>query len=111
MQSPSTQIQVSGGTSASDLYLARVQAAIRRKWLAPPVDFSGESMVVVVKFRLSRQGGVSRVMVEQTSGNQYYDLAGKRAVLAADPLPPFPSSIRELYFDTHFTFLVGEKTG
>lgn len=111
LQNPSTKIHVSGGSSDSDRYLARVQASISRHWLAPPVDFSGESLVVVVKFRLSRNGGVSRVTVEQTSGNQYYDVAGKRAVLASDPLPPFPRSLRAAFFDTHFTFLVGGKTG
>ena len=66
---------------------------------------------MVIKFRLHRSGAVSDVVVEQASGNHYYDLAAERAVRSADPLPSFPSSLSEVYLDTHFTFTVGEQLG
>ncbi len=49
--------------------------------------------------------------VEQSSGNEYFDLAGKRAVVTANPLPMFPADLTESYFDAHFTFTVGEQNG
>jgi hypothetical protein len=54
---------------------------------------------------------VSDVIIERTSGNEYYDLAGKRAVLNADPLPAFPREMADAYLDAHFSFTVGERSG
>ena len=108
---PATLIQAGDATPGSSGYLARVQSKISKHWLAPPVDLSGQSLVVVIKFRLHRSGAVSDVVVEQASGNHYYDLAAERAVRSADPLPSFPSSLSEVYLDTHFTFTVGEQLG
>ncbi len=110
LEQPTTRIQAKGGSSLADKYLSRVQQLIDRQWLAPPVDLV-RTMSVVVKFRLHRSGAVSDVVVEETSGNEYYDLAGRRAVLSADPLPPFPRRMSEAYLDTHITFLVGEQIG
>ena len=62
---------------------------------------------VLVKFRLDKTGQVSGLVVERTSGNEYYDLAALRAVRTAI-LPTFPPEIRNPYFDAHFSFAVGE---
>jgi hypothetical protein len=35
-------------------------------------------------------------------------MAAKRAVQAAAPLPAFFPDMSQLYFDTHFSFAVGE---
>jgi TonB family protein len=104
-----TAIQVPG--LSSNPYLARVQSKISGKWIAPPVELTGRSLQVVIKFRLNRSGNVSDVVIERPSGNDYYDLAAKRAVLLADPLPPFPPDLKEEELDTHFSFIVGEPTG
>ncbi|MER3422813.1 MAG: hypothetical protein C4293_05870, partial [Nitrospiraceae bacterium] len=55
-------------------------------------------------------GSIEDVTIEQTSGNEYYDLAGKRAVLSAR-LPEFPAEMPEPYLDAHFSFTVGEQSG
>jgi TonB family protein len=106
-----TTLKVPGGAPGSNAYLARVRQRISSFWSAPPVDVSGQTHVVVVKFRLHRNGTVSGVAIEQSSGNEYYDLAGKRAVVTAIPLPAFPADLTESYFDAHFTFMVGEQQG
>lgn len=105
---PTTAIRATGSSSGSSEYLARVQLKISHHWVAPPVDLSGRPLSVVIKFRLHRSGTVSNVAVEDSSGNEYYDLAAKRAVLSADPLPSFPQSMSDSYLDTHFTFSVKE---
>ncbi len=105
---PATAIRATGSSSGSSEYLARVQLRISHHWVAPPVDLSGRPLSVVIAFRLHRSGTVSNVTVEDSSGNPYYDLAAKRAVLSADPLPSFPNSMSEHYLDTHFTFSVKE---
>lgn len=106
-----TTLKVPGMAPGSNAYLARVRQRISSFWTAPPVDVTGQTYVVVVQFRLHRNGSVTGVAIERSSGNEYYDLAGKRAVISAIPLPMFPAEITEPYFDAHFTFTVGESQG
>ena len=75
------------------------------------MDISGAALTVVIKFRLSRNGVISGVAITQQSGNDYYDLAGRRAVLSVDRLPPFPRDIGEQFYDIFYTFAVGEGSG
>ena len=99
------------GVSGSNPYLARVQARISGFWTAPPVDISGKALTVTVRFRLERDGRVGSIVIEQSSGNDYYDMAAQRAVQSAIPLPPFPPDLTDSYFDAHFTFVAGEAAG
>jgi colicin import membrane protein len=108
VKAPVTKMQVSNMSSGSNAYLALVQRAINEKWTAPPVDISGTALTVVIKFRLSRTGSVSGVLIDRQSGNGWYDDAGRRAVLSAEHLPAFPAHITDPYYDIYFTFAVGE---
>ena len=92
-----------GVAPGSKAYLALVQQRIRDVWKAPPLDFTSRSYVSVVQFRLHKDGSVSRVKIEESSGNESYDSASKQAVLTASPLPPFPSDISHAYLDAHIT--------
>lgn len=106
-----TTLKVPGMAPGSNAYLGLVRQRISSFWIAPPVDVTGQTYAVVVQFRLYRNGSVTGVAIERSSGNEYYDLAGKRAVLSAIPLPAFPPELTEPYFDAHFTFTVGEPQG
>ena len=106
-----TTLKVPGMAPGSNAYLALVRQRISNSWSAPPLDLTNQVYVVIVQFRLHRDGKVTGVSIEQSSGNEYYDLAGKRAVLSANPLPVFPADISDSYFDAHFTFTVGEPQG
>lgn len=106
-----TTLKVPGIAQGSNAYLGRVRQRISSFWNAPPVDVTAQAYVVIVQFRLHRNGSVTGVAIEQSSGNEYYDLAGKRAVLSATPLPAFPPELTEPYFDAHFTFTVSESQG
>ena len=106
-----TTLKVPGMAPGSNAYLALVRQRISNCWNAPPLDLTNQAYMVVVQFRLHRNGAVTGVAIEQSSGNEYYDLAGKRAVLSANPLPVFPADISDTYFDAHFTFTVGEPQG
>ena len=57
------------------IYLARVRARISGFWTAPPVDISGKALAVTVRFRVERDGRVGAVIIERSSGNDYYDMA------------------------------------
>lgn len=111
VKTPVTAMQVPGVATGFNWYLAQVQRLISAKWVAPPVDLTGKTYRAVIKFRLDRSGGVSTVAVENSSGNGYFDDAATRAVLTADPLPPFPKDLSESSLDAHFSFVVGEEVG
>ena len=51
-----------------------------------------ESPAILV-FRVERNGQVTEPAVVRSSGNERFDLAAKRAVLAAVPLPAFPANM------------------
>jgi TonB family protein len=108
---PTSAIQVPGIVPGLNRYLALVQSKISRQWVAPEVNLTGRSLQVVIKFRLDRSGVVSHVTVEKPSGNEYYDMAGTRAVLSANPLPPFPQDMSDTTVDAHFSFTVGDQAG
>ncbi|MHC9063784.1 energy transducer TonB [Nitrospira sp. CMX1] len=90
-------------TSGSKAYLALVQQRIRGVWKAPALDFTNHTYATVVQFRLHKNGSISRVKIEQSSGNDSYDAAGKQAVLSASPLPAFPPDLSHAYVDAHIT--------
>ena len=92
-----------GTTPGAKAYLALVQQRIRHVWKAPALDFTNRTYATVVRFRLHNNGSVSLVKIEQSSGNESYDAAGKQAVLNASPLPSFPPDLSHAYVDAHIT--------
>lgn len=110
VKTPDTALKISG-TTGSNPYWARVQAVISSHWEPPPIDMAGQAYTMVVKFRLQRDGTIKDVVVQQSSGNAYYDLAGQRAVLKPRMVPPFPSDMTDSYKDVEMVFRVGESAG
>jgi len=66
---------------------------------------------MIVKFRLQRDGTIKEVVVQQSSGNTYFDLAGQRAVQRPRVFPPFPADMADSYKDVEMVFRVGESVG
>ena len=97
------QKAIPNGTAPTQAYLALVQQQIRHVRKAPALDFTNPTYATVVRFRLHKNGSVSLVKIEQSSGNESYDAAGKQAVLNASPLPAFPLDLSHAYVDAHIT--------
>jgi colicin import membrane protein len=110
VKTPETTLKISGSTG-SNLYWARVQSIISSQWEPPPIDMAGQTYTVIVKFRLQRDGIIKDVMVHQSSGNAYFDMAGQRAVLRPRALPVFPPDMADGYKDIEMVFRVGESVG
>ena len=94
---------VSQPSPGKNRYLAMVEDKIDHQWVAPPLVASAP--VVVLKFRISRSGEISRISIDESSGNGHYDSAAQRAVYAVNPLPPFPSDISDSFFEVRFRFI------
>ncbi len=110
VKTPETTLRISG-TAGSNPYWARVQSIISSQWEPPPVDMTGQSYTMIVKFRLQRDGIIKDVVVQQSSGNAYFDMAGQRAVLRPRVLPVFPPDMVDSYKDIEMVFRVGELAG
>ncbi|MDE3219966.1 MAG: TonB family protein [Nitrospirota bacterium] len=110
VKTPETTLKISG-TAGSNPYWARVQSIISSHWEPPPVDMAGQTYTVIVKFRLQRDGMIKDVVVQQSSGNAYFDMAGQRAVLRPRALPMFPADMTDGYKDVEIVFRVGESVG
>lgn len=109
-KTPETTLRISG-TAGSNPYWARVQSIISSQWEPPPVDMAGQTYTMIVKFRLQRDGTIKDVVVQQSSGNAYFDMAGQRAVLRPRVLPIFPAEMADSYKDVEMVFRVGESVG
>lgn len=81
-------------------YLVTMQSRIRERWERN--QSSGGS--VVVRFAIQRDGAISDVLVERTSGNAILDLVATRAVRLAQPLPPLPAEYTNSSLTVHLTF-------
>jgi len=110
VKTPETTLKISG-TAGSNPYWARVQSIISSQWEPPPIDMAGQTYTMIVKFRLHRDGTIKDVVVQQSSGNAYFDMAGQRAVLQPRNLPAFPAEMADSYKDVEMVFRVGEAVG
>jgi colicin import membrane protein len=108
VKTPETTLKISG-TAGSNAYWARVQSIISSQWEPPPIDMAGQTYTMIVKFRLQRDGTIKDVIVQKSSGNAYYDMAGQRAVLRPRILPLFPPEMADSYKDVEMVFRVGES--
>jgi TonB family protein len=84
-------------------YLAMVEERIDRQWVALPLLAS--TPLVVLKFRISRSGEISRLFIAESSGNSSYDSLAQRAVQSVNPLPSFPLDVSESFFDVQYRFI------
>ena len=98
VKTPEMTLRISG-TAGSNPYWARVQSIISSHWEPPPIDMAGQTYTMIVKFRLQRDGSIKDVVVQQSSGNAYFDIAGQRAVLRPQVLPVFPADMADSYKD------------
>jgi protein TonB len=81
-------------------YMREVQRKIGQKWDSRARD--GQQPVAV--FQIGRDGQVSGLAIEKTSGNALYDLSALRAITEASPFPPLPSDFQGSWLRVHLGF-------
>jgi TonB family protein len=72
-------------------YIAAVHRKIKERW--DGYALAGHQPAVI--FEIARNGELTRVVVDKTSGNPYYDQAAVRAVTEANPFPPLPVDFKK----------------
>ena len=88
-------------------YLAAVQRKITERWEGRALQ--GRQPLVV--FTIGRDGRISGLAVEKTSGNSYYDQAALRAINEAVPFPPLPAEFPEPALRIHLEFNFAQDRG
>jgi periplasmic protein TonB len=72
-------------------YLDRLLSLIDAQWMRPNM---GTGVKTVIFFRINRDGSMTDLRVEQSSGYNSFDLAALRAVQNAAPFPPLPRAFQ-----------------
>jgi protein TonB len=97
-----------GDAAFGDLYgtyVTTITRAISNNWLKSMVDSRVQKAPrVYLNFDISKDGRVSNVSVQQSSGVPSLDRSAQRAVLASDPLPPLPAGFRGSSVNVNFYF-------
>ncbi len=95
----------SGGGSAglTDIifreYYNLIWERVSDAWVLPQNIEEGERkrLVAIVEFQVARTGEISKVRLESSSGNTYFDNSALRAVQKVNPLPSFPPELTRPY--------------
>ncbi|MEW5899911.1 MAG: TonB family protein [Acidobacteriota bacterium] len=113
-----TGLRIGGGTGPGDwgpgvglanfpytYYLNIITDRVSANWFTSLVDpgVSGNFQTVVY-FRIQRNGQISDVKIEQSSGLTPLDLSALRAVGASAPFPPLPKDYDDAYLAIHLIF-------
>jgi protein TonB len=88
-------------------YLSRVQAKVTERWVGKALP--GQQPVAV--FEINRDGQVSGLAIEKSSGNSYYDQAALRAITEANPFPPLPAEFPGKTIRVHLGFNFSAERG
>jgi protein TonB len=80
--------------------MREVQQKVGQKWDGRARD--GQQPVAV--FQIGRDGQITGLAIEKTSGNSLYDLAALRAITEASPFPPLPEDFRGPWLRVHLGF-------
>lgn len=82
-------------------YVQRMLALIEARWYKPAAPAGTKALV---RFTIDREGRLSRIELESSSGNPSFDRAALRALYAANPLPPLPPAYAKPSLTVHLTF-------
>lgn len=81
-------------------YIALMTERIRANW-RPQAEVTGEA---VVKFTILRDGRLTEVALEKSSGYSALDLTAQRAVYTTRQLPPLPGAFPDATLTVHLNF-------
>lgn len=82
-------------------YISQVRDSLWRQWSARMPGGGGEALV---GFAVLRNGGVTDVRVESSSGEGAFDQSAMEAVQEAAPFPPLPREFPDGFLKVHVRF-------
>jgi TonB family protein len=90
-------------------YLERVYVTVKRNWFAvmPESAELGERGIVVLTFKIMRDGGVpsNDPEIQRNSGKEPLDRAALSSVRASNPFEQLPAQFKGPYIELRYTYL------
>lgn len=80
-------------------YLEQLVRKVERNWRP-----TSNTLQATIHFRIDAEGRIREVAVHESSGNPLFDLAARRAIEAAGPLPPLPDEYQGDWLGVYFVF-------
>ncbi len=111
---PKPKVQQATATVRSDelfefpWYLRLMTDKISRNW-RNPYRGEEESVLCTIYFRILRDGTVTGLKLEKSSGISVFDRAALRAVMSSSPLPQLPPDYAESHLTVHLDFEYRKK--
>ena len=81
-------------------YLVTMLQLVQSNWMARQ-EVSGETLV---EFRIQRDGRLTDIELEKSSGYAALDLTAQRALFMTQRLPPLPSAFPDDHLTVHLRF-------
>ncbi len=95
---------IASATGIPPTYLSLIERKVSEQWELPAVPLSNE-LASVVLFVVTPAGEVMSPIVEESSGNPFFDQSALRAVVGTR-LPPFPAGVEPHPLKVHFRFSI-----
>lgn len=96
---------VTGGVAFPHIwYLKIIERKVREYWVTHGMDISAQQTDPVVRFKIGRDGFVSGLTIERSSGSSILDDSVLKAVMSAQPFPPLPDDYQGDSLGVHFGF-------
>ena len=91
--SPSASGEVT--SSRMNAYYALIWSRIKSQWALPRGILQTDNLEAIIDVKIQRDGSVSRLEIEKSSGNRYFDQSAVKAVRKASPFPALPAWIQD----------------
>lgn len=91
------------GNFQAPYYIEMMIGKIKNLW-KNPLKIAAEKVVTTIYFKIQRDGTITDVGIEKTSGVSVFDQAALRSVFLASPLPPLPLEYGQSYLGVHLEF-------
>lgn len=105
-----------GGLPGGSEYGRRIQMILSRNYNPPQLEQTNQTQYVIIQLRISRDGQILSLSggrvpsryIKQSSSFDLVNRAAERAIIASNPLPPFPGSflsgVQEAVADIWFRY-------
>lgn len=96
------------GADLLSLYIGEIYKRVYEKW-RQPIGAKSEDAELNAAFYIFPKGNIDTPIVQKSSGDEKLDSLGIRAILDAEPFPPFPEGFKvsNLHVSIHFKYIPG----
>lgn len=101
-----------GVDASSNYYIQNLVSQIRRRWRPPgTLRYDRAAKPVIVYFKVQKDGRITNISIETSSGRKDLDLSAERAVTETFSIAPLPPNlVQDDSLGVHFKF-IPEPTG